>query len=89
MDLQALGALVPLGGVTLLLVYLVGTLIADRAQGRRERDAWIKEREQMRRDHRADITAVTADLRQQIDFQRDRIGELEGQLRGRRREDTA
>jgi hypothetical protein len=43
----------------------------------------------MRRDHRADITAVTADLRQQIDFQRDRIGELEGQLRGRRREDTA
>lgn len=87
MDPQALSALVPLGGVTLLLVYLVGTLIADRAQARRDREMWAREREQMRKNHRADIVAITADRDQQIEFQRERINELESLLRGRRKED--
>jgi hypothetical protein len=91
MDPATLSPLVPLGGGFFLLVYLIGTLINDRIVLRRQAKAneaaWTKERDDLRAQCRRDIADAVNDLRQQLQFQRDRISELELENTRLRRKD--
>ena len=91
MDPASLSPLVPLGGGFFLLVYLIGTLINDRivlrraverreAQHDADRAAWVHERDEMRIRCRQEIADATTDMQHKVDFQRERIGELEAEL---------
>lgn len=88
-DLENLAQLIPLGSVTFLIIYLVGTLVSDRAQARQEKRqtqlAHDEEIREMRTQHRIEITNAIADQRDQILFQRERITSLEVELRECRR----
>lgn len=84
-DVASLTQLIPLGGVTFLIIYLVGTLVSDRATTKQdrmiERARWTEEREEMRRQHRKDIENITSDMISQLKWQRERITQLEAEVR--------
>ncbi len=84
-DVASLTQLIPLGGVTFLIIYLVGTLVSDRATTKQdrmiERTRWTEEREEMRRQHRKDIENITSDMISQLKWQRERITQLEAEVR--------
>ncbi len=93
MDPTSLSPLLPLGGGFFLLVYLIGTLINDRVvlrrQARTSEASWAKERDDMRLQCRRDIADATSDLRQRVEFQRDRITELEHENARLRKRDAS
>lgn len=84
MDLASVAQLIPLGGVSVLLIYLLGLLMTERASWVRERavmiDEWNEERARMRAEHRADMDRATADLNRNLDHLRSRVLELEGEV---------
>jgi C4-dicarboxylate-specific signal transduction histidine kinase len=81
MDPSALPQQTPYIGAGLILMYLVGTLVADRIALRRDArnsaTEWAKEREEMRAQCRREIAAAIADYDRQAEFQRNRITRLE------------
>jgi hypothetical protein len=85
MDPGILTQLIPLGGVSVLLLYLLGLIMSERSTWTRERAALIsnhtEERRQMREQHRIDMANATADLLTHIDQLRDRVAELEVEVR--------
>jgi polyhydroxyalkanoate synthesis regulator phasin len=46
-----------------------------------ERARWTEEREEMRRQHRKDIENITSDMISQLKWQRERITQLEAEVR--------
>lgn len=84
MDLQVLAQLIPLGGVSVLLIYLLGLLMTERASWVRERavmiDEWNQERARMREEHRSDMARTTEDLSHNIAHLRSRVVELEAEV---------
>ncbi len=84
MDPATLTQLIPLGGVSVILLYLVGTLVADRIAARREHTDLVQrhsiELGTMRAQCRQDIAEATADLIDQTTRQRARISELEQEV---------
>ena len=81
MDVESLARLVPLGGVTILLIYLLGLLMTERSSWVRERstlvEQWAEERIRMREEHREDLLRATADLKEQMQYLRARVADLE------------
>ena len=83
-DVNSLPILVPFGTVTFLIIYLVGTLIADRASQRQREAAWTKERQNMREQFREDKANAVKDLKSQVEYQRGWIEDLVKELREER-----
>lgn len=80
MDLDNLSRLIPLGGVTVLLVYLIGVIVQERRQAtndrRADRTQWQDERAELIAEHRAEMAAGDADRDRTIEYLRGRITEL-------------
>lgn len=80
MDLSALVQLLPLGGATLLLMYLIGVIIQERRQSTVERNAereqWQRDRTSLIAEHRAAATARDVDRERTIEYLRARVVEL-------------
>lgn len=80
MDLAGLAQLLPLGGATLLLMYLIGVIIQERRQSTLERSAereqWQRDRTALIGEHRAAMTARDVDRERTIDYLRTRVVDL-------------
>lgn len=84
MDIQSYSGLLPLGGASALLVYLLRIwLIEQRRYStdlREREDRWAREREELIANHRADVADHEADYQRHIARLRERVRELEEQL---------
>lgn len=84
MDPSVLTGLLPLGGASVLLVYLLQIWLTERKSWNRERqqmyDLWMRERQELIDLHRVDISDRDLDYRSHIAALRDRVRALEEAL---------
>lgn len=80
MDLAGLSQLLPLGGATLLLMYLIGVIISERRQATVERNAereqWQRDRNALINEHRATMENRDTDRERTIEYLRGRVVDL-------------
>lgn len=80
MDLSSLSQLLPLGGATLLLMYLIGVIIAERRQAtverNNEREQWQRDRVQLIAEHRQAMMVRDVDRERTIEYLRGRVVDL-------------
>ena len=93
MDLAGLAQLLPLGGATLLLMYLIGVIIQERRQSTLERtgerEQWHRDRAIMISEHQAAMAVRDQDRERTIEYLRARVvdlnkeaGEMRAQIAG-------
>jgi peptidoglycan hydrolase CwlO-like protein len=80
MDLSALSQLLPLGGATLLLMYLIGVIIQERRQStverNSEREQWQRDRAILITEHQTAMAIRDADRDRTIEYLRTRVVDL-------------
>ncbi len=80
MDLAGLAQLLPLGGATLLLMYLIGVIIQERRQStverNSEREQWHRDRAILITEHQTAMAIRDADRDRTIEYLRARVVDL-------------
>lgn len=81
MNLAGLSQLLPLGGATLLLMYLIGVIIQERRQSTiertLEREQWQEDRGRLIQEHEASIERRDIDRERTIQYLRDTVESLQ------------
>jgi hypothetical protein len=80
MDLTALAGLLPLGGASVLLIYMLQIWLTERRSWSRERkmlyEMWIRERQDLIEGHRREVADREHDYQAHVKVLRERLRDL-------------